>query len=351
MNINEKMIKTYFGEIEFEFRDSNTGEIITTRRDKNIIKIFSKEILAHRAPSAYKWDPLAGSTSSGYGAWVPSGVDPREDFSLKYILLGASFDSAGRPLDTNDDRFYQQDPVTGIYVPKRLEPGAYYDGGLINPIPINEYCHRPLKRIEDFRFEPTYQPAGTPLLQEDVRAMNNILICETMLRADEYNGFYGTGGDCFTITEVALAAGRQIDTVEQCDILPRDLFLEGPYEATAIGGSNVVQLGSDCTSSYGDDWCPFIEAGDQIKITGMGGTDGTDSPLQVSPYYLVLDKDCDGRNLILDRVPTTVDGSDIDGPIWVYKSTLRLFSHRILSCPARKSPDYEIIIRWFITFS
>lgn len=352
VEVKDTVKRTYAGEIEIEIRDKD-GEVIKKYREPNIIKIFAKDILSHRAPSTTKWDPMAGSGTGGYGAWVDTEIDPDEEYSLKYILLGASFDENGIPLDVKDDRYYQQDPVTGLYRPLRLEPGAYYDGGLINAIPINEECKRPLKRIEDFRYEATYQPAGTPLLQEDVRAINNILICETTLRTDEYNGFRGLNEDAFTITEVALAAGRRIDHVDDCDITPNQVFSEGPYAATAVGGTNVVQL--SCASTGTDDWCPFIHVGDQVKITSCDGTGGDitagDDLDQVSPWYLVMDKENFGQNLVLDRVPTTSDGANISGDVCVTKNSLRIFSHRILNSPIKKTSDFEIRIAWHIIFS
>ncbi len=289
--------------------------------------------------------------NSGSGDWVANSVDPNEDFAVKYILLGASFDDDGVALGTNDTRFYTTDPVTQIAVPNRLQPGADYDGGLINAIPLAE-PDRPLKRIENIDFEPTYQPAGTPQLQGDVRAMNNIVLLETTLRTDEYNGFNlsTNGGDAFTITEVALAAGKELGVIGSCECDPKKIFLEGDSSGVALpataNGTDVISLDSSVTD------VDLIQEGDQIKLIGQGGTASDDDTLdQVTPFYLVLSKSLGGRDIQLDRVPTDSDQNPLVGPIGVFRDTLRIFSHRILSSPVRKSSDFEILIRWRIFFS
>ena len=126
--------KEYKGEIEFIFKD-RTGNVVHTHVEPNIVKIYAKEILAHRMGHSKVWDPNA---NSGTGAWVASPIDPNEDLSVKYILFGASFDENGVPLDSDDSRFYTEDPITQTPVPLRLQPGADFDGGLINAIPIAE---------------------------------------------------------------------------------------------------------------------------------------------------------------------------------------------------------------------
>lgn len=335
----------YKGEIEFIFKDRN-GMVVGRHVEPNIVKIFAKEILSHRMGFSKVWDPTAGS---GAGAWVPSGIDPNEDFAVKYILLGASFDANHIPLDTNDPRYYTQDPVTGFFVPITLGPGADYQGELINAIPLSE-PERPLKRIEAITFSPTYQPAGTPLLQDDVRAINNIVYFETTLKLDEYNGFGVTDSDFFTITEVALAAGKEIDASNACEKLPRDCFLEGHADGTALNatanGTDVITL--DTSESDID----LIKQGDQIKLTVQGGTDEATDPFnQVTPFYLVISKVPGGRDIQLDRVPVNSTQQPIVGPIGVFRDTLRIFSHRILTSPVKKSNNFEITIRWKIIFS
>lgn len=334
INLNEKVAREYFGEIEIEFIDPKTKRVIERRIENNIVKVFAKEIMGHTIIYDKIWDPQGGT---GSGAWVDS--YPQEDFKVKYMLLGASFDENGVPLDANDERYYQRDETTGLYRPIQLLPGADYDGGLINPIPIDEANNRPLKRIENVYWRPTYQPAGTPLLQPDVRAMNNILVVETTLTEDEYNGFGLVESDHFTITEVALCAGIEIGVVAGCDVNPRDLFLEGPYEAVASGG-DVVTLSNPTDVNK-------LVMGDQIKLLPNGT--GT-SVEQVSPYYLILNKQESGSDITLDRTP--MEGtSAIAGDVNLYRDTLRIFSHRILSTPAKKSSSFEIKIRWSIYFT
>jgi len=332
-NLNEKVAREYCGEIELEFRDPKTKEIIETRREPNIVKIFAKEIMSHTIMYGKVWDPNGGT---GEGAWVEN--DSFDDFKLKYMLLGASFDENGVPLDANDERYYQRDEVTGLYAPIQLLPGADYEGGLINAVPIDETNNRPLKKIENVYWEPTYQPAGTPLLQSDVRAINNVLVVETTITEDEYNGFGLTDSDYFTLTEVALCGGIEITSVADCDVDPKDLFLEGPYEATASGG-DVIALDSGTDIDK-------ISKGDQIKLL----PDGTSAEEQISPFYLVLDKQDSGSDITLDRTP--MEGtSAIAGDVNVWRDTLRIFSHRILSTPAKKSSSFEITIRWRIFFT
>lgn len=348
MDIKDKLPKNYHGEIEIEVRNA-CGDTVLTRKEPNIVKIYAKEILSNRAPASMQWDHTVANGDGTYGAWVPSGVDPFEEFSLKYICFGASYDDEGFPLDVHDPNFYQQDPLTGLYRPINLTPGATHGGGLIKPIPINEDCARPLKRVENFSFDPTYQPAGTPYLHDDVRAMRNILVAETTLRVDEYNGFNNLPSEYFTITEIALCGGKYVGSVPECNIDPHDIFIEGPYEAYADGGTNVVTLtGTFGTESISD----VIGVGDIIKLAAPS-EDPTGGPLsQTSPYYLVTDKGGVGElELVLDRVPRTSDNESIAGDLWVYRDSFRIFSHRILNTPIKKSSDFEIIVRWSIIFS
>lgn len=333
----------YRGEIEFEFRDRN-GQVVERRREPNLCKLFAKEILAHRLPYSKVWDPTA---DTGAGAWVSSGIDPDEEFAAKYILFGASFDDDGIALDRNDTRYYTLDTASGAYIPIKLTPGAEFDGELINSIPLSEST-RPLKRIERIYFEPTYQPAGVPLLNDDVRAINSILVLETVLRVDEYNGFGTSVSDFFTITEVALAGAEALDTTDACECTPRTLFLKGQSDRTAIpaslAGGDTVTLDADM-SEYFD----MFAEGDQVKIVGLGTSD--DETLdQVSQYYLILSKSSGGSELQLDRVPVASDGSVITGPVGVFRDGLKIFSHRILSAPVRKSEIIEVAVRWRIAF-
>jgi len=335
--------RAYRGEIEIEVRDKH-GRTVNKMRDHNIVKIFAKEILAHRMAHSKVWDPTA---SSGDGAWVASGIDTEEDMAAKYILFGASFDENGIPLDTTDPRYYTLDPVTNTYVPISLGVGAEYGGGLINAVPIAEPS-RSLKKIERIYFEPTYQPAGTPLLQDDVRAMNNIVVLETTLRKEEYNGFGLTDSDFFTITEVALAGGKEFDTVGSCECTPKELFLEGKSDGTAITttltGTSTITI-DPADIAYVD----VIKEGDQVKLVDVGNTAQDDVTLdQVNEHYLVISKAVGGSDIVLDRTPTDSEGAALTGQVGAFRNTLRLFSHRILKVPFKKSSDFEIIVRWRI---
>lgn len=337
--------RSYHGEVEIELRDLR-GNVHERRRENNLIKIFAKEIMSHRVPYSKVWDPTA---ASGAGAWVTHDLD-LDEFAAKYIVFGASFDDDGNPLDSADTRFYAPDTVTGGYVPISLEPGAAYDGGLINAVPIAE-PGRPLKKIERVYFESSYQPAGSPLLQDDVRAINNILVLETTLRADEYNGFGVTAGDFFTLTEVALVGAAELDSVGACECDPRDIFLTGEsgtsgnaLAATASGTATV-----SLESGTGD--LDVIKEGDQVKIVASGSTAPDDEILdQVNPYYLVVSKVLGGRDITLDRTPTDSDGNAITGDIGLLRDGFRIYAHRILKTPVKKSENFEIVVRWRIIY-
>lgn len=347
VNIADKY-QNFRGEIEIIVRDKRLGRVVHRQIEPNIVKIFAKEMLAKRIAHSRIWDRTA---NSGTGAWVASPVDPEEEFSAKYILFGASFDENGVPLDTDDERYYVVDPVTQIAVPKRLTPGATDEGGLINAIPIAE-PDRPLKRIESIDFEPTYQPAGTPQLQDDVRAMNNIVLLETTLLPEEYNGFNlsGSGGDSFTITEVALIGGKELDLVGACECDPKKLFLEGDENGISLNatasGTDIITLDPAVVN------VDLIKEGDQLKVVAQGGDTGSDDTLgQLTPYYLVLSKSLGGRDIQLDRVVSDSNQNPLSGPIGVMRNTLRIFSHRILSTPVRKTSDFEIVVRWRLIFN
>jgi hypothetical protein len=345
LNCNEEIPKGHAkGEIEFIIKDRN-GVVVDRIVEHNIVKIFAKEMLSHRLPSSEVWDPNAGT---GQGDWVASGLDPDEEFSARYILIGASFDADGVPLGVEDPRYYTRDPVTNSFVPIRLGPGAEYEGGLINAVPLSE-PDRPLKRVENQDFEPSYQPAGTPFIQDDVRAINNMLLLETVLQLDEYNGFGLTDSDFFTITEVALAGGAKFGLLGDCEKIPRELFLEGDANDTALlasaSGTDVISLDPSVVE------VDLIKEGDQIKIVESGASAGGDELDQVNPFYLVLSKQPGGRDIQLDRVPINSSNEPITGPIGVFRDTLRIFSHRILKSPVKKSADFEITIRWRIIFN
>jgi len=333
--------QTYQGEIEFEIRDVH-GRTIESIREPNIVKIFAKEILAHRLPYEKVWDRNA---DSGAGAWVTHNIDI-EEFAVKYIVFGASFDSEGNPLDAADTRYYTEDSITGGFVPVSLGAGAEYDGGLINAVPISEPT-RPIKRIERIYFEPSYQPAGSPLLQSDIRAINNVIVLETTLLKEEYNGFGVTASDFFTLTEVALVGAAEVDSVGACECDPRDIFLTGNSggDAFVASASGTATVSLDPSETEVD----LIKEGDQIKIIQAGSTAAADAILdQVTPYYLVIDKALGGRDITLDRTPVDSENNAITGEIAILRDGFRIFSHRILKTPVKKSEDFEIVVRWRI---
>jgi len=342
-------VREYKGIVEIEFRDRH-GNILDTYVDPNLVKIFAKEIISHRLVNQV-WDPTGGT--SGTGAWVDSGTDPDDLYSLKYMLLGASFDDDGTPLDSDDSRFYTTDPVTGLATPVSLGVGADNLGDLINPIPIAE-PDRPLIRIESQSFESTYQPAGTPLLQSDVRSIGNTLVLEATISIDEYNGFSGSEGDFFTLTEVGLAAGPQLTTVGACECTPRQLFLDGTTETDgAISPLPIIASGTD-TVSLADSVTDLdlIQEGDQVMIVSSDSTNKSlDTLTQITPFYEVIAKSTTGRDIQLDRVPLDSGGVALSGTLGIYKDTLRLFSHLILSTPVRITSNIEVGLRWRIILS
>ena len=334
------------GILEFIIKDKN-GVIVNHHVEKNIIKISAKEMLSHRLPSSQIWDT---DTSN----WIDSNIDPNEEFSARYMIFGASFNDDGTPLGSNDSRYYTLDTVTGLYTPVRLTPAAEYNGGLINSIPLVE-PERGLKRVENINFQPSYQPAGSPLIDGTVRAVNNVLQLETTLKLDEYNGFQLTSSDFFTITEVALCGGKKFDLIGSCNLKPEQLFLEGSSGSTSdqiaiaaiANGTNVISIDSSEPTAL----LSMFRSGDQIRICNAGGTQTSYTDLdQVNPNYLVTEYS-GGRDLILDRVPVKSDGTSLDGNIGIFKNSLRIFSHRILSSPVRKSNNFEILVRWNLIFN
>lgn len=334
------------GVLEFIIRDRH-GRVVERRTQQNLVKIFAKELLSHRLPSSEIWDVNA---NSGTGGWVASGIDPTEEFSARYILFGASFDDDGVPLDTEDTRFYTEDSVTDTFIPVALGPGAEFSGGLINAITIAE-PDRPLLRVENIGFEASFQPAGTPFLEADVRGINNIVRLETTLRLDEYNGFGLSGSDFFTITEVALAGGKKLDDIGTCECTPRELFLEASSDGDALNA--ILTSGSDVVSlNASESEVDLIKEGDQIKLVASGGTPKSNTELnQLNPFYLVVSKQSGGRDIQLDRTPVDIDNSPLSGSVGLLRDTLRIFSHTILKAPLKKSADFEILTRWSIIFS
>lgn len=337
----KESVKDLSGAVEIIIRDAKTNEIISSSFEKNIIKVFAKECIAHSIVPEQLWDSL-GST------WVANNLN-LELYKPRYIVLGGSFDAQGGPLSGLDTRFYELDILNGGFKPIKLTPGATNGGGLINPVPIAEPT-RPLKRIERVYFEPSYQPAGSPQLYDDVRAMNNVVVFQTTLTSSEYNGMSGTSGDFLTLTEVALIAAPEIGNVGDCECDPKTIFLVGDsnelaFDATASGAATVsLNMGAVNIND--------IKEGDQVKIVVQGGASDTTNILdQINPYYLVVNKASGGRDVTLDRVPLDSNNVPITGQIGLLRDTFRVFSHRILSSPIKKTADFIVDLRWVITLA
>lgn len=329
------------GYVHIIVRDVTTGEIVSDTIDKNIIKAFAKENLAHAIVPEKLWDPVAGD-------WVAHGLD-LELYRPRYIVFGASFDEFLQPISGIDSRFYEPDPINGGFKPLQLTPGVTNGGGLINAIPIAS-PDRPLKRIEKVYFEPTYQPSGSPLLYDDVRAINNVVVFETVLQSGEYNGLTTTSGDFITITEVALVAAPEMPLVGACECDPRTIFLTGDASTLAFdamaSGSDTISLDPGVVN------VDAIKEGDQIKIVVAGDASDTTNVLnQDNPYYLVVNKAVGGHDITLDRTPIGLGGAPLTGAVGVLRDTFRIFSSRILSSPVRKSSSFELTIRWIITLA
>jgi hypothetical protein len=96
----------------------------------------------------------------------------------------------------------------------------------------------------------------------------------------------------------------------------------------------------------------LIREGDQIKIVAEGSTATQESILnQLNPYYLVVHKAVGGRDIVLDRVPVDNENNPIVGDIGILRDGFKVFSHRILKSPLKKSQDIEITVRWRIIFN
>lgn len=340
----QESYNTYRGEITITVKD-RSGRVVDRIVQPNLIKIGAKEMLAHRITYGKVWDPNEGT---GNGGWVAHDIDVDEEMAAKYIIFGASFDENGAPLDSTDTRYYTADSVTGSPIANRLGPGAEFDGGLINAIPITEPS-RPLKKIEQIYYTPSYQPAGTPMLQDDVRAVNNIVVMSTTLRLDEYNGFGSSDSDFFTITEVALAGGKELGQVG-CDCDPTRLFLEGRDDDTPIrvssGGGEVLTIHADDLA-----YSSLIKEGDQIKLVAEGDSSGDSTLDLITPHYLVVRKETTGGDIVLDRAVQDSNNEPLSGTFGIYRNSLRIFSHRILATPFKKSSTFEIEVSWSIVFS
>ena len=337
----KESIKDLNGTVEITIRDAKTNEIISSSIENNIIKVFAKECIGHSLVPVKLWDSLSST-------WIATGLG-LEIYRPRYIVFGGSFDNNGAPLSGLDTRFYETDVLNGGFKPIRLTPGATNNGGLINPIPIAEPS-RPLKRIERVYFEPSYQPAGSPQLYDDIRALNNVVVFQTTLTSSEYNGLSGASGDFLTLTEVALVAAPEVNSVGACECDPKEIFLNGDYSGLAFAatasGYATVSLNIDAININD------IKEGDQVKIVAQGETPDTTNILnQINPYYLVVSKATGGRDITFDRIPLDSNNSPITGQIGLLRDTFRIFSHRILSSPIKKTQDLIIDVKWVITLA
>lgn len=329
------------GAVHIIIRDAKTKEIIKETLENNIIKSFAKECISHSIVPNKLWDPISN-------LWISNNLDT-ELYRPRYIVLGGSFDENGAPVSGIDSRFYQTDVLNGGFKPIKLTPGATNGGGLINPVPIAE-PNRPLKRIERVYFEPSYQPAGSPQIWDDVRALNNVVVFQTTLTSSEYNGLSGTSGDFLTLTEVALVAAPELGSIGACECNPRNIFLIGDFNGLCFNAitSGAPTISLDMATVNVNE----IKEGDQVKIVAPGSTIETTNVLdQVNPYYLVVSKAMGGRDVTLDRVPLDSTGVPLAGPVGVFKDSFRMFSHRIINSPIKKNEDFVVDIRWLITMA
>lgn len=326
------------GFVHITIKNTKTGEIVSDTIEQNVIKAFAKEVFAHSIIPNKIWDPITD-------AWVNHGIET-DLYKIRYMTFGASFDENGEPLGGLDTRYYIPNNITGGFDPIRLNAGINNDGDLINPIPIS-YPSRPLKKIEKIYFTPSYQPSGNPIIFDDIRAINNVVVFQTTLRSDEYNSLSSTGGDYLTITESQLVAAPEISGNTICDCSPRNLFLNGDSNGLAFdavtSSSQTITLATEVVNVND------IKEGDQIKIVQQGSTPDTQNIVgQVNPYYLVVSKQVGGRDITLDRTPVNSNGDVLNGSIGVLKDDYKVFSHRILRAPFKKSETFEVDIKWII---
>ena len=89
--VSEKLITPVHGEIEFIIKDRN-GNILDVVKDRNIVKIFAKEILAHRVGYSKVWDPDAGTDGIGLTAiLILMRISPSSTSCLVHLLMLMGF--------------------------------------------------------------------------------------------------------------------------------------------------------------------------------------------------------------------------------------------------------------------
>ena len=129
------------------------------------------------------------------------------------------------------------------------------------------------------------------------------------------------------------------------------LFLTGDASGnplrTIFNGTSTISLDPSVVDP------DVIKEGDQIQIQSFSSDKSSpDFINQVNPFYLVISKSPGGRDIVLDRTPTTSDTNVLvpgtDGIIGIYRDGFKMFSHRVLTTPIKKSSDFVIVVRWSI---
>jgi hypothetical protein len=137
-----------------------------------------------------------------------------------------------------------------------------------------------------------------------------------------------------------------------CNCPPRDIFLLGhtdglPLQANIAVAGSTVSL-TETTGEY----INYIKVGDTIKIVASDSTAAENNELdQLNPFYLVMSKVNGGVDITVDRTIRTANNTPITGAVGVFKDEFRMFSHRILQTPVKKSSDFEVIVRWSINMA
>jgi hypothetical protein len=124
--------------------------------------------------------------------------------------------------------------------------------------------------------------------------------------------------------------------------------LEGRTDGTSI---SVTTNGTATITVSAEDaaFVDVIKEGDQVKLVDADETAQDSSSLDlVTPHYLAISKSVGGSDIVLDRAVVDSNGDALSGTIGVFRDTLRLFSHRILKTPFKKSSDFEIVVRWSV---
>lgn len=308
INIRDLSGKMAEGRLTMRIRNTITGEE-STISDNNIIKVAAKEVMAINLAPPRVWDPNEQE-------WVDNSLS--DDMSVRYMWFGTGSTSM-------------------------LSSSFNYDGSLQEPILISTLT--PLKRIESVYLNNSYQPSGNPYNHDDVRAILNEIVFETVMKADEYNELPDTSGSDVILAEAGLVAARELPVDDDCGCAPDILFLGTENDGTAIpitfSGSEVVTINVSSSKHT------TIKAGDQIKIVASGTlkTDMHDVIEQHNPYYTVVEKLTNGRDLLLDRIPRNADNDILTGSAGIFRVGHRLICYKKIPV-FRKSFPLEITFSW-----